>query len=70
MQYTQRNLFWIRFQRERIVIVVTVFFLIMDQTEFRLVHHHKENYHIDYISFSLKVFQAQPNFFTLLTRQG
>ena len=42
------------FQIERNTIVVTVFLLIMNPTEIRLVHNQKENCHYGRIPFSLK----------------
>ena len=55
-EQTQINSFSDYLQIERNMIVVTVFILIMNPTEFRLVHNQKENSHYDHIPINLKVF--------------
>ena len=40
------------FQTKRNIIVVTVYFFIMNQIKFRLRHYEKENSHYDHIHFN------------------
>ena len=49
-----RTRFPISFKLKGIWSSLTVFLLIINPTEFRLVHNHKENFHCDHISFNLK----------------
>ena len=42
------------FQIERSMVVVTVFLLIINQTEFRWVHNQKDHRHYDHIPFNFK----------------
>ena len=42
------------FQTERNTVVVTIFLLITNETDFRLIHNQEENSHYDRIPFDLK----------------
>ena len=48
------NPFYNSFQIENNTLVVTVFLLIMNQTDFHLVHNQKKNCHYESIPFNLK----------------
>ena len=52
--YTLKKLYFLFFQIEWDMIVVTVFLPILNQMEFHLVENRQENCHHDHIPFSLK----------------
>ena len=56
------------FQMERNKIIVALFFLIMNQTEFRWVHNQKENCHYNHIPFNLRGIRERFSVCTLFMR--